>query len=395
MTFARTLFETGAERRVRVGSVVPRRAETDRHPLLQLQRLIGNRSVQRTLAAGEETLDRRIAPELVEEIERARAGGEDLAADVRIPMESVLGADLGGVRVHRDAASDGLAQRLSARAFTTGPDIFFRAGAYEPRTGTGLRLLAHELIHVLQQAGSAVRRELELGAPRDACEHEADRMAETVAAGAESIAPAGVAGCRDCGDVRRQQAPPEEPEGLREKAAMFSEERLRQDEEEERRAAQVAVMPAPVSVQRACQHFPDYASPDTYCETMAEAQALPTRACPPDDADFIYGDGPPTHRWRRVPGFGCAHYVAHRLNIRNGPQWARCRGGFSVTIDQVTEGRVQHGLVDAQVNDVWSSGTHSGVVIEVDAANARVRVNQCGVGGVVQPVWFNYGNVYR
>ena len=38
------------------------------------------------------------------------------------------------------------------RAFTTGRDIFFRRGEYSPSSSAGKRLLAHELVHVVQQS---------------------------------------------------------------------------------------------------------------------------------------------------------------------------------------------------------------------------------------------------
>jgi hypothetical protein len=167
-------------------------------------------------------------------------------------------------------------------------------------------------------------------------------------------------------------------------------------QQQSRDASQVSQLENPV-IQRACQDFPAYASPDTYCETEAEARASISHACPPYRDDFLYRDGPTTHPWRRIPGYGCAHHVAHILGIRNGATYQKCRGGFSVTIDQVTQNRAAHPLAEAQVNDVWSSGIHSGVVRQVDAtANPpRVRVDQCGVGGNAQNIWMNYGNVYR
>jgi len=152
---------------------------------------------------------------------------------------------------------------------------------------------------------------------------------------------------------------------------------------------------SPTVVQRACQHFPAHSDPDSYCETEEEARATIARACPPYRDDFLYRDGPATHPWRRIPGYGCAHHVAHILGITNGPAYANCRGGFSVTIDQITQGRAAQGLANAQVNDIWSTGVHSGVVTQVDAAVPRVRVNQCGTGGNAQQVWYTDGDVYR
>jgi len=66
-------------------------------------------------------------------------------------MEGAFGADFSGVRVHTDRTSDQLNQSIQAKAFTTGQDVFFRQGAYEPGSRGGQELLAHELTHVEQQ----------------------------------------------------------------------------------------------------------------------------------------------------------------------------------------------------------------------------------------------------
>jgi len=55
------------------------------------------------------------------------------------------------LRVHTDAAAGRLAQAAGARAFTLGRNVYFAEGEYQPRTGNGLRLLAHELTHAVQQ----------------------------------------------------------------------------------------------------------------------------------------------------------------------------------------------------------------------------------------------------
>jgi len=79
-------------------------------------------------------------------------GGRPLRDTVRAPFERVMGADFGGVRVHTDACSDDLTRYLHARAFTTGRDIFFRRGQYDPSSTAGQRLIGHELTHVAQQS---------------------------------------------------------------------------------------------------------------------------------------------------------------------------------------------------------------------------------------------------
>jgi hypothetical protein len=95
-------------------------------------------------------------------------------------MEPAFGTDFGGVRVHADAESDALSRELSARAFTSGRDVFFRQGAYDPGSSGGQELLAHELTHVVQQRGDEVRRKLTLNTPGDRYEQEADQVARAL-----------------------------------------------------------------------------------------------------------------------------------------------------------------------------------------------------------------------
>lgn len=97
-------------------------------------------------------------------INRARGGGAALAEPVRRSMEAGFGADFSAVRIHNDAGADGLNQRIQAKAFTTGRDIFFRAGEYNPGTPGGQHLLAHELTHVVQQGGAPAQRQVQRAA---------------------------------------------------------------------------------------------------------------------------------------------------------------------------------------------------------------------------------------
>jgi hypothetical protein len=56
------------------------------------------------------------------------------------------------VRLHTGAGAAAAAAGLRAKAFTVGDDIAFAAGRYRPETQAGRRLLAHELVHIAQQA---------------------------------------------------------------------------------------------------------------------------------------------------------------------------------------------------------------------------------------------------
>jgi hypothetical protein len=96
-------------------------------------------------------------PDLETSINQARGGGEAIAPNIRQPMEQAFGADFSGVKVHTDGQSDELNQSIQARAFTTGQDVFFRQGEYNPGSRGGQELLAHELTHVVQQNGGKVQ----------------------------------------------------------------------------------------------------------------------------------------------------------------------------------------------------------------------------------------------
>ena len=91
-------------------------------------------------------------------IEKTRGGGEALPDKLRASMEDAFNTDFGGVRVHTNAASDALNRSMSARAFTTGNDIFFAKGEYNPDSKGGQETLAHELTHVVQQTGDSKRQ---------------------------------------------------------------------------------------------------------------------------------------------------------------------------------------------------------------------------------------------
>ncbi len=111
---------------------------------------------------GEEELEREAAPQslagsfdvdaqLEQRIDSERGKGQALPDNVQRSMGTAFGADFSGVRVHTDSTSDELSSSVGARAFTTGSDLFFREGEYQPESSSGKRLLAHELTHTIQQ----------------------------------------------------------------------------------------------------------------------------------------------------------------------------------------------------------------------------------------------------
>ncbi|MBV9280813.1 MAG: DUF4157 domain-containing protein [Chloroflexi bacterium] len=121
-------------------------------------------------------------------IRAAQGGGDALEGGVRQRLESGLGADLSGVRVHTDGEADALSRSVSAAAFTTGRDIFFRSGAYNPSSAGGMRLLAHEATHTVQQAagpvaGTPTAQGVSISDPGDRFERAAEASAARIAPG--------------------------------------------------------------------------------------------------------------------------------------------------------------------------------------------------------------------
>ena len=91
-------------------------------------------------------------------------------------MERVFQANFADVRVHVGPQPSA----LGALAFTQGANIYFAPGTYEPATARGLRLLGHELTHVVQQRSGRVANPFGAGrialVQDPALEAEAERM---------------------------------------------------------------------------------------------------------------------------------------------------------------------------------------------------------------------------
>jgi uncharacterized protein DUF4157 len=180
----------------------------------RLQQSHGNsyvqRLVQRSATAPEEETDE----DLAGKIQAKSGGGTSLDPGVQRQLEGGLGADLSGVRVHTDAEADHLARSVSATAFTSGSDIFFRQGAYNPGSSEGLHTLAHEAAHTVQQAsgpvdGSPSAGGVSVSDPSDRFERAADAAAHSIASGGSAAAPAAASAAASAA-VQREEAPPED-----------------------------------------------------------------------------------------------------------------------------------------------------------------------------------------
>ena len=165
--------------RLRTPPARPVESERERAPE-QIASSLGNhvfRSVLQRDGAGI-MADGTAHPEVQQGITSARGGGAALDGGARGRIAPALGDDLADVRVHTDQRADDLARSVSARAFTTGTDVFFASGEYRPGSSSGEELLAHELAHVVQQRGAPTSGPLVVSQPGDALEVDADRAAQ-------------------------------------------------------------------------------------------------------------------------------------------------------------------------------------------------------------------------
>ena len=87
-----------------------------------------------------------------------RGPGTPLSHGVRGFFEPRFGRDFSAVRIHIDEPAGRSAQDVGALAYTVGQNIVFAPGGYRPGTADGSRLLAHELVHVVQQGAPGVVR---------------------------------------------------------------------------------------------------------------------------------------------------------------------------------------------------------------------------------------------
>lgn len=119
-------------------------------------------------------------PPIVHEV--LRSPGQPLDTETRAFMESRFGHDFSQVRVHTNGRASQSARAVKALAYTVGREVVFASGQYAPQTSKGNRLLAHELVHVLQQksTNSIAQSPLTVNHPSGADEIEADYFANQI-----------------------------------------------------------------------------------------------------------------------------------------------------------------------------------------------------------------------
>lgn len=124
----------------------PSEAELQAKPSEPVQRAVVPPSLQRAGQSGSE-----VSQDFERDVQSARGSGRPLEAGLQEQMGQAMGADFSRVQVHTDTQAHQLNRAIQAKAFTTGNDIFFARGNYNPSNRSGQELIAHELTHVVQQ----------------------------------------------------------------------------------------------------------------------------------------------------------------------------------------------------------------------------------------------------
>ena len=133
-----------------------------------------------------------VSGDLESSINGSRGSGRSIEKNVRSSMEDAFGADFSDVKVHSGAESTALNDSMSARAFTTGNDIFFRQGEYNPGSDAGKEILAHELTHVVQQTSPAPTNSIgtkEMQEPKVQLDNDSMALEESAPLDTEKITP--------------------------------------------------------------------------------------------------------------------------------------------------------------------------------------------------------------
>jgi hypothetical protein len=122
------------------------------------------------------------------------SSGAPLPVAVRNPLSRSFSIDLTPIRVHTDARAQRTVKGFNTRAFAYGNHIFLGPG----ESPTDLRLMSHEVAHVVQQSGGAVLQHFTTS-HGDAFENEAEQASATAMRG-------------DSFNVRQRTSP--RPQGL-------------------------------------------------------------------------------------------------------------------------------------------------------------------------------------
>jgi len=142
-------------------------------------------------------------------------------------------------------------------------------------------------------------------------------------------------------------------------------------------------------------------------EQVKAAQARVDRHVDPKECFLTYVDS--NTGWKsfteRDPqrNTGCAHWVAHQLNLKGGYSNV-CAEGYKIKVPDVIAGarKIDREKEEVRAGDIWANKglSHTGLVIKVEDEGKKILIRHCssGQGGVVTnyyPTYLKDGSFYR
>ncbi len=125
-------------------------AETFIHNDSELAHQIISQENSRNDTAANEHKESGPSDELTQLLQSSQGAGQEIEYEIREDLEEHTGSDLSEVKIHTNSQAHEIAKRLGAQAFSFGKDIYFQAGQYNPNSREGKELLAHEIVHAIQ-----------------------------------------------------------------------------------------------------------------------------------------------------------------------------------------------------------------------------------------------------
>lgn len=126
------------------------------------------------------------------------SSSHSLDSNIGKNLETKFGHSFSNIRIHDNPIANDSAKQLGANAYTVGKDIVFRQKMHGFQTHNKQKLLAHELVHVLQSNSNTSKNtasnSVQLIPPNQMAEREADLISKNLSASfsptpQEKIAP--------------------------------------------------------------------------------------------------------------------------------------------------------------------------------------------------------------
>jgi hypothetical protein len=153
----------------------------DISPSSHLHRALGNQAMHRLYLKGSSCAEHNHMEAMRDStlnstLRTTKGSGESLSEPIKTFMEASLNTNLDQVRVHTGHRAEAMTKTLGAEAFTYGKNIYFNSGRYNSDTAKGTKLLAHELVHTIQQGfhDDQISDDLSISSPEELAEQEAD-----------------------------------------------------------------------------------------------------------------------------------------------------------------------------------------------------------------------------